>query len=78
MRRAVDLIDAPTWESVGSVIFHITYSEKNNMGPYRLQRFRQLNEAQSSAVTAFLEFVRDYPNGEPFYPDDAKLALRKY
>lgn len=78
MRHALDLIETPTWESIGSVIFHLTYSEKNNLGPYHLQRFRQLNEAQSWAVTAFLEFLRDYPNWDPFFPDDAKLALRKY
>jgi hypothetical protein len=78
MRRALDLIDEPTWESVGSVVFHLTYTEKNNLAAYWLERFHQLNEAQARAVTAFLEFVRDYSTEGWSYADDARLALKKY
>lgn len=67
-----------TFESLGSVIFHLTYTEKGNLSAYCLERFHQLDEAQARAVTAFLEFVRDDPTGDSFYANDAKQALKSY
>lgn len=78
MMRALDLFDSPTYESMGSLVFHLTYSDKNNLGAYCLDRFHQLSQAQAWAVRAFLEFVRDYSVGESSYAEEAKLALRKY
>lgn len=80
MERALDLIHTrPSerwWELPFSVVFHLTYRNEN-----RLERFHRLNEAQETAVVAFLQFVRDscqHDDDESFLARDAALALREY
>jgi hypothetical protein len=86
MERALDLID--TWGRTPpeqrplrvedlpfSVVWHLTYCDKSGLGPLHLERYHRLNEAQESAVVAFLEFVRD---SHSFLADEADEALRKY
>ncbi len=86
MERALELIDTwgrtpPEQRPCGvedlpfSVVQHLTYRDERGLGPAHLLNFHRLNEAQESAVVAFLEFVRDSLS---FVADDAAVALRKY
>jgi hypothetical protein len=68
--RPLEVADLP-W----SVVYELTYCDEKGFGPKYLERFARLNEAQQSAVMAFLEFVRDSGS---FLADDADEALRKY
>jgi hypothetical protein len=86
MEHALDLTD--TWartpleerpfeveDFTFSLVYRLTYRDDSGLGPHCLERFHRLNEAQESAVVAFLAFVRD---SQFFLGDDAGVALRKY
>ena len=81
MRRALRLLDADILDTMlsGSVIFHLTYSDKHpGEAAYTLERFQTLNATQEQAVRSFLEYIRDYPWKVTSYSEEAQLALRKY
>jgi hypothetical protein len=86
MERALELIDRwgrtppeerPLWvdDLPFSVVYHLTYRTESGLAPHCLERFARLNEAQDSAVMAFLELVRD---SRSFLADEADEALLKY
>ena len=60
MRRAIELIDLPLWESALAldVVFHLTLPDLNSGNrELALKRFALLNEVQVTAVAAFLRFL---------------------
>ena len=78
MRRALELLEADQWSDYlpGSVIFHLTYRDDSRQ--YHLERFTLLNDAQQTAVVAFLEYARCYPSKRPWNSERAAEALRSY
>lgn len=81
MSRTLRLLDADILETMlpGTVIFHLTYSDKHpGQAANTLERFHTLSAAQQQAVRSFLEYIRDYPRQVTSYSEEAQLALRKY
>ena len=81
MKRALELLDADllmTWLP-GSVIFHLTYDNKDpGLGWRSIERFRQLTTQQNDAVVAFLNYIVAYPVKRTSYAREAAEALNRY
>jgi hypothetical protein len=81
MRRAIELVDKPIWETAltSSVIFHLTLPDKDDfMQHYVLERFKLLDEAQVQAVVAVLNFFINHLSSTTDWSEDTKIALNRY
>jgi hypothetical protein len=81
MKRALQLLDAAPATSwlPGSVIFHLTYDNKDQgLGWRTMERFRQLTPRQVEAVVAFLSYIIAYPSKRPWNANHATEALNGY
>ena len=81
MKRALELLDADvvtTWLP-GSVVFHLTYDNKDpGLGRRTIERFRLLTPKQNESVVAFLNYVVAYPRKTTSYASEATEALNNY
>jgi hypothetical protein len=81
MKRAIELVDKPIWETdlTSSVIFHLTLPSNDPlMRHYVLERFKILNEEQVQAVAMALTFFANHLSSTTDWREDATTALNSY
>ena len=81
MRRAIELVDKPIWETAmtSSVIFQLTFPDNDDfMQHYVLERFKLLNEQQVQAVAAVLTFIANHLSSQTDWREEAMTALNSY
>lgn len=81
MKRAIELVDKPIWETslTSSVIFYLTLPSNDLfMQHYALERFKMLDEEQVQAVAMVLTFFANHLSTQTNWKDDAEIALNSY